>query len=179
MTRMQTPRTHRFIRNHAQGYTLLELLVVVALLAIIAALATPAFTAGNTAKARAAARALIADFAYAQSLSMGSETPVLINFSSDGAGYWAAFATDPAVPLRDPKTGKAFKRDFSQDIPHDLFGVRIASCTQGGVPTALIQFGALGELAVAQDVVVTMTCAGEDIRISFDSAMGSPTVLSD
>jgi general secretion pathway protein H len=77
-----TSRTHR-----PGGYTLLELLIVVALLGLAGAVLVPSLVAGDSLKVQAAVRHLIGDLSFAQSDALAHQEFRRVVFFDDGSGY--------------------------------------------------------------------------------------------
>jgi type II secretion system protein H len=72
-----------------RGFTLVELLVVLTILVLLAALAAPAFTRQyHEAKLQAAARDLVALMRYARSQAVVEGTTYRLNIDRDGGRLW-------------------------------------------------------------------------------------------
>ena len=98
MIRYVAPHTNTlWVRARPAGFTLVEMMIVVLVLAIAAALAVPMM--GNTApnKLKGAASMLAADLAYAQveSIAHGDDTRLLV-FDNPSDTYHIAAASDTA-----------------------------------------------------------------------------------
>ncbi|MEE2907103.1 MAG: GspH/FimT family pseudopilin [Planctomycetota bacterium] len=91
---------HRSIRSFRRAYTLIELLMVVALLGIAAALLGPQLTDMGRLETSAAVRRLIADITFAQSEALASQSYRRIHFFDDGRGYCLLNITD--ADFNDP-----------------------------------------------------------------------------
>ncbi len=70
-----------------RSYTLIELIMVMAVLALAAALLVPNIVGSDTMKAQAAVRLLIADLSFAQSDALANQEFRRVVFYPDGSGY--------------------------------------------------------------------------------------------
>jgi prepilin-type N-terminal cleavage/methylation domain-containing protein len=86
----------------ASGFTLLELVMVIALLSIIAVVAAPRMVNVTSANAGASAEKLRADIRYAQDLAMTRNQRVRVSIVSANT-YQITIAGNPVV---DPSTGR-------------------------------------------------------------------------
>jgi len=90
-----------------KGYTLIELLIVIAILGLAGALLVPRLVQQDSMTAQAAVRKLIGDLSFAQSDALAHQEYRRVHFYADGSGYciirvndsnfgddWATF--DPA-----------------------------------------------------------------------------------
>ncbi|MDG2423790.1 MAG: prepilin-type N-terminal cleavage/methylation domain-containing protein [Phycisphaerales bacterium] len=90
----------RSIRTIRHAYTLIELLMVVALLGIAAALLGPPLTNMGRLETSSAVRRLIADITFAQSEALAGQSYRRIHFFDDGSGYCLLNITD--ADFNDP-----------------------------------------------------------------------------
>ena len=121
-----------------RGFTLLEILVVVVILAIAAAMAVPMLSAGGATKLQAAAEMVAADLEYAKSMAISRGGRYRVTFDVAGNAYQVE---DPNGAVIDhPITkGSPYVVDFDGGR---LSGVEIASADFDG--TAGVQFDSLG-----------------------------------
>jgi len=70
-----------------RGYTLIELIMVMAVLALAAALLVPHIAGSDSMKLQAAVRLLIADLSFAQSDALANQEFRRVVFYDDGSGY--------------------------------------------------------------------------------------------
>ena len=74
-------------RDMPRSYTLIELIMVMAVLALAAALLVPNIVGSDTMRAQAAVRLLIADLSFAQSDALANQEYRRVVFYVDGSGY--------------------------------------------------------------------------------------------
>ena len=91
---MTTSRTFR-----RKGYTLIELMMVVALLGIAAGILGPQLTNLGRLETSSAARRLVADITFAQSEALAAQSFRRIHFFEDGRGYCLLNVTESDFDL--------------------------------------------------------------------------------
>ena len=143
-----------------RGFSLIELIVVIVVMAVLVGVAVPRFFGQATFEAPAYAQELASAARYAQKLAVTSGCPV--NFSVTAAGYalLQPQATTPActgaldmtLPARHPATGASFT---------------------GSAPTGVAIGGTLGTVqfsaAGVPDAAANYTIAGMSVRITAGS----------
>lgn len=105
----------------SSGYTLIELLIVVAVLGLASALLIPSLRQPDTLKIQAAVRRIIGDLSFAQSDALAQQELRRVYFYADGRGY--VILRDPFDPatdyIDDPLargfTNRAYIVDFTVD----------------------------------------------------------------
>lgn len=120
---MVSSRSRRAVKR---GYTLVELLIVVAVLGLAGAMVIPQMTGRGHLATQAAVQQLIADLSFAQSDALAQQEMRRVYFYPDGRGYClirvddgnfgAAFNEATADYLADPLSGldgNAYVRDFT------------------------------------------------------------------
>lgn len=151
--------------------TLVEVLTVVMIIAIAAALAVPMLR--NTAPNRlnAAANMFAADVGFTQSESMahGEDLRVIV-FDNAGDTYHIAAASDTATPLTNPITRKPYVVDYDDAASKSLRGVTIDSYSLGGDDE--LGFNVYGALDQATDATVTFGCDGMSVTVTVDAETG-------
>jgi len=97
-------------RNESSpGFTLVEMLVVVVILAIIGAVVIPLAIGTGGMEAMSAARIIAADLQYAQNVAMTRQSPVTVQFDTPGDSYSLSNASGP---LKHPMTQADYVVDF-------------------------------------------------------------------
>jgi prepilin-type N-terminal cleavage/methylation domain-containing protein len=142
-----------------EGFTVIELALVLTLVGILAWIAYPRFASVYEVKLDAAAGRVAADLRYAQSRSIGTRTVHGILFEPALARY-TVFAPVAGSPVSDPSDlSRPLRVDFARKTEYQ--GVAIASATFGS--TSGVKFDYFGvpldtagtELAAPGRVVLT------------------------
>lgn len=92
------------------GFTLIEMLMCVAILGVAAALVLPAVRGQPGNGVLAAAAILRSDLEYAQVHNITRpDDPVVMRLEEDGNRWWLARADTPDVPMARPDTGEPYE----------------------------------------------------------------------
>ncbi len=98
-------------RTIRRGYTLIEVLIVVAILGLAAAVLIPSMSGRGDFDTQAAVRALIADINFAQSDALANQGFRRVHFFDDGSGWCLVRVDESALSVPfDPATA-----DYMQD----------------------------------------------------------------
>jgi len=120
------------------GFTLVELSVVITILAILAWLAYPSLGAINEIRLDAAARRVASDLRYAQNRAIGSRTIHGVRFDV-GAGRYIVYAGNSGTAIVNPADrGKNLVVTF--DALTETRGVGIESASFGATPGVTFDF---------------------------------------
>lgn len=143
----------------------MELLIVVSLMGILAALALPSLNPGTHEELQAAAQLMCGDLAYGRSLAVANNSSYRFRFQASQnryvlqhSGANPALDALPDAPFRSPSDPPNEHRVDLSDLPH-LTGqnVRLAGVTNTAgirlMPEEL-EFGPLGETTRTQETVV-------------------------
>lgn len=156
----------------AQGFTLIEVLIVMACILIAALALLPVGVQNDATRLRAAASLLVADLEYAQALSIGNEANRCAIVVDPSAGrYHLARQASLANPIEHPVTHTPYRVVFGQGGSHHLAGVTIAADSD-----TLVAFNALGALDQGNDCVITLHCGSHSMKIRIDSATGYASI---
>ncbi len=158
-------KSRRFERG---GYTLVEIMVVVVLLGIIAAVVVPMAVSGSSMEAVSAARNLASDIQYAQSMAITRQESMRVVFDAAGESY--SLRDYESTPLIHPMTKTDYIVTFSG---HRALGnVDLVTADFGG--DAVLIFDETG----APDSAGTATVSAENVtyQISVSAGTGRVTV---
>ena len=160
------------------GFTLIEVLIVVVVMAILASVLVPAVSGSSSSQLRGAATILVRDIQYVQSEAINTGQTLQLEFTSptqyrvidpDGGPGGSALVL-PHPQTDSPAHGGQFIMDFSD--PGPLKGVTISSAKFGGQPR--LEFGRYGETSYGGEVILTV--GKNQVRITIAPATGMVTV---
>jgi len=128
-----------------RGFTLLEMLITVTILAVVASAVTPLFSDDDRLRVMAASSVISSDLELAQVMTLSyPDQPVVVRFHADKQMYWLAYAFDPETPIVRPTTGEPYVVVIGQGRASTAESVSfsVADLTDDG-----IEFAASGALA--------------------------------
>lgn len=128
-------------QSFRRGYTLIEILIVVALLGLASALLIPNMVGGDSLNAQAAVRLIISDLTFAQHDALAYQGHRKVYFYEDGTGYCITrvtestygleFDEDTADYISDPlSSGGLYIVDFTADDRFD--NITLEASIDGG-----------------------------------------------
>ena len=149
-------------RNQFHAFSLLELLIVVSIMGILAALAMPSLTAGVHEQMQAVGQVIASDLQYGRSLAVANASRYQFTFDIAGNHYVlrhrganAALHVLPPSPFRSPNDPADEYWVHVDELPQ-LGGhqVRIMSVTAAdgtAIADGAIEFGPLGETSRTEE----------------------------
>ena len=160
-----------------RGFSIVEVLIVVMVIAIAAALAVPRMRDSEAAQLRSAANLLLADLSYAQaeSITHATDTRLLV-LGANNKTYWIAAKSKPNDPITNPADRLPYKVVFGESRASALGKVTIFSSAVGG--DARLGFGAYGQLDQTSAATITLTAGGMKITLTVDPVTGQTTIGS-
>jgi type II secretion system protein H len=159
------------------GFTFIELLLVVLVLAIAAALVVPALGDSATTRLRQAGRLLAADLRYARSaaIARGSD-PRLVVFDPHENTYHIAAQSSPTQPITRPNANQPYQVQFGIGRASELDGIAIQSTSLGNNNDRRLAFGRYGSTDQPEPATVTLACEGHTITVTVHPATGEVAV---
>ncbi|MDY6913937.1 MAG: GspH/FimT family protein [Planctomycetota bacterium] len=155
--------------NAAIGFTMIEIIVVLIVIAIAAAMVIPMVLSTADLEATSGARMLLSDLQYAQNVAITSQTPVTVTFDVSADSY---SLTNTSGTLIHPISKSAYEVDFTAMRGFDR--LEIVSAGFGG--NASVTFDALGTPDNAGSV--TLQAGPHIYRVDVAAATGKVTVTS-
>ncbi|MEM7577358.1 MAG: prepilin-type N-terminal cleavage/methylation domain-containing protein [Planctomycetota bacterium] len=181
------------IETRPNGFTLVELIIIVAVLAIMAAMVVPRIGQADSSKLRMAAQQLAADLQLIQNEAMahGDQIRTLDWHVGSGLGYtlmneysntgWGD--ADHSNTLRNNLTNRLQKVEFGVEPYEHLEGVWLAKANLNDVVSyydGLISFGRYGQVLEYDFNPAMVLAAGKStLRIEVDRDTGETTIDSD
>jgi prepilin-type N-terminal cleavage/methylation domain-containing protein len=131
----------KMVKTLDQGFTLIELVMVIVIVGILAGLAIPRFQSFYAIKLSGAARKVVSDLRFAQQLAISQHADSRIEFSgnsyrgcycneTDGACSSGTCTSTNWSAITDPFTRAPLVVDFNTDLQYR--GINIASTNFGG-----------------------------------------------
>jgi prepilin-type N-terminal cleavage/methylation domain-containing protein len=166
------------------AFTLIEILCVVVILAIAAAIVVAGVSGDNDLNAKSAARVVMTDLLYAQNRAIATQSPVYVKFSTSTNSYGLYSALNPAaVYITDPATQANYNTTLgSSAIPNstlssvslggqtvlyfDELGTPYSCATDGTSATALTTAGAVNVSSGKATVTISVQPNTGDITVS-------------
>ena len=153
------------------AFTLAEMLVVIVILAILAAVVLPKMVGTGDIQARSAARVMMADLEYAQSVAITSQTPITVTFSTAGNSYAVSNASGHLI---HPITKKTYVVELGEVKGMESVSIASASFGVGGSPS--MTFDALG--APDNSGTVTIAAGAHTYYVNVAPVVGRVTVTN-
>ncbi len=159
--------------QHERGFTFVELMITVAILAIAAMVALPALRPDDPLKVIGAATMLASDLEYAQSATLSNPSdPTIVQFAEAQPRYWLALQSDPATPILRAN-GKPYEVHFGQDGAQYLGGMSVELEDD---PGGAIHFDAFGRLVQTTDARVIVGNTSGALTVTVRSTTGSVAI---
>lgn len=163
------PVMHQMRRHPVRrAFTLVEVLVVLAVMAIVAAMVVPSIVAAEEFNVQAATRRIVGDIAYAQNDAVARRAVRHVVFESDENRYRLTDSLD--VPLPAPWLGGDYRVDFDEDRAYS--GVTLEGVNFGGQP--VLTFDEMG--APVSGGWLELIAAEKRYRITVSAFSGRVTV---
>ncbi|MFW5681483.1 MAG: pilus assembly FimT family protein [Phycisphaeraceae bacterium] len=167
-------------RRSRSAFTLVEILIVVAILGIVSAIALPTLSGTAESKLRGAARMLVADLSVAQAQSMtDGENLRVVVFDTDDNAYRIAIAGSPETAIQDPIRKQPYLNRFGEGRASHLAGVEIDSVDfddADGDDLPELAYQLYGNLDRGEPATIVLRHGDRTLTITIDPDTGEATV---
>lgn len=154
---------------------MIEIMIVVAVIAILSAVAVPMLSATEQTKLRGAANIVLADLEFAQTESIANgSTPRCVVFNTSTATYSIVTGGSSGTPVTNPIDKQPYTTTFGSGRAASLSGVTISSVSLASGSS--VQFGSLGQTNLTSTGTITLACNGLRITLSIDATTGEVSV---
>lgn len=163
--------------TRSRAFTLVNLLVSMAILAVVAGVAVVSLAPDDRARVLGAAEVLASDLEHAQALSLATpDDPVVVRIDVDNEGYWLERASEPDVALLR-SNGSSHIVIFGQGDAAALAGVDVSIIE--GAEAGVVAFDAFGRLAALENAVIRLSLRDEEAWLVASSSTGFVDVALD
>lgn len=153
------------VRDKSGGFTVVELLIVVVIIAIAAMLAVPMITSAAGIQVRSAANMVAADLEYAKSMAISRGQDFSVVFDEAGDSY--RIKNQDVDPIPHPvKKGFDYLIDFRRDSRLDKVDIADVDFNS----TGQVKFDCLG--SPDSGGIITLQAGGTIMRISVEPVTG-------
>jgi len=125
-----------------RGFTLIEILGVVFILGVMAAVILPQLGTTNDQNSMAAARTVMADLLYAQSRAISLQKMHYVQFNTSNGTYQVMTSVSPAVVINNPVSGQGYTVTFGSSSTTGLQSMSLGSANFDG--QTVIAFDSMG-----------------------------------
>ena len=176
-------------RSAAYAFTLVELLIVILVIAVMAAVVIPRGDPLGQEQLLAAGEAVVGDLAYARSLAVANDSRYRITFDLPGNRYALEHSGSDSSLNTLPVTAWRRSEDASTQQVTDLDELpRIGSpprllavgayTNQTATPISALEFGPLGQLTQGNDVVIWLSISAGGAEGYLPLAINATTGLT-
>jgi len=163
-----------------RGVSMLELMIVVAVLGIVGAIALPMFSGTDATRLSAAARVLAADLdaARAESIAHGEDLRFVV-FDPDAVTWHIAAASDTTAPINHADTGQPYTRTLGRGALRQLDGVTVSTYSLDRASETnddKLGFGLYGQTDQANDATITFAAGASTITVTVNASSGEVTI---
>lgn len=170
------------------AYTLIELLMVIAILAIVSAALIPSSSNGISEQLEAGARVLATDLDYARTLAVTHESKYRTTFNASAhtwtlthSGTDASLTSLPASPFHSSQEAASQRTTWLRGLPGANVQLSVYSVYAAGTsPTTVsdVEFGPLGSTTRSEETVIWLSGGSVNAKRYVDVRINPVTGLA-
>ncbi len=139
------------------GFTIIEILIAVAVLAVLVAAVIPSFTPDDRQRLNAAAMLLASDIEYAKVATLARPgNPLIVRFADDGTGYWIAEADSPNAPVTRADTDEPYAVTFGAGRASGINDIKATPANMTSRSLVFDAHGGLDDFTLTPTVSLTI-----------------------
>ncbi len=161
------------------GFTLIEIIVVVIIMAIIAATAVGVSSNSAWTRVTEAGRRLLSDLSFAQNVAVTQQRTVYAIFDTTNQRYTVAYTQTPSAAadyVRDPSTGGNFVAQFGNSGTTGLAGVSLRPLGLGS-GNKVLAFDVLGQPLVGNGTA-SPVLSTQSVTITVGNSLVSSSTMT-
>lgn len=145
-----------------RGFTLIELVLSLAIVSILAALAAPMFGNNESLQVDVTRRILISDLEYAQIIAISHpDEEIAVIFDADGRGWHIANTDTPEIPLRNSVTDEPIALQLGEGPAASASNVIVSTSSENNM-IIFDQNGGLSDFTQTVEISIT---SGETVTV--------------
>ena len=149
------------------GFTLLEMLVTLTVVAAIAAAVAPMLSDDSRVRVMAASSIIASDIELAQVMTIAHpNSPVVVRFDPAHAKYWLAYAATPDTPIARDDTGEPYVVTLGEGRARSAAGVALAVEQMASDRMTFASHGGLINFTTTPLIKVTTGSRGIQLAVS-------------
>lgn len=99
-----------------KGFTIVELIAVITIMGLLAAIAGPKFIGGDVFEANGVHGAVASALRYAQKTAIAQRTVVYVRINTANRTLCLGYNNNCSIPVIDPATRAPYQKTFSSDV---------------------------------------------------------------
>jgi prepilin-type N-terminal cleavage/methylation domain-containing protein len=156
------------------AFTVIELMIVVAVVAVLAAVVLPAFSDDSHARLAGASAILTSDIEAAQAMTISNgEMPVVVRFDASKGTWWLAYSKNPETPIVNSTTGQPMQTTLGVGRAALAQGVTLTLANVTGSTLRFNPQGGMSDFTVQPQL--TLGSSTQQVKLTISPTTGTIT----